>query len=136
MPKIGRREFGGALAALAAQPWRLDAASGNLTQLLSDSVKRHNIPAAVFLTANAKSVTYSSTHGQRAAATPGALPLDSIFGIALVVSPISAPSGVMGSLNSVTMTLLLLKSVPRPSRSLGMCATGASMPITRSRRIF
>ena len=89
MSLIGRREFTGALAALATRPWRLNAASGDMDTLLAASVQRHGVPAAVFLTANSKEVTYTSTHGKRDSASDVKVGLDSIFAIASMTKAIT-----------------------------------------------
>jgi methyl acetate hydrolase len=94
MTYIGRREFTGALASLAARPWSLQGASGNLDSLLAASVQRHGIPAAVFLTANSKEVTYTSAHGKRDSASEVKVGVDSIFAIASMTKAITTTAAM------------------------------------------
>jgi methyl acetate hydrolase len=94
MANIGRREFAGTLAALAAQPWRLQGAAGNMDALLAASVQKHGIPAAVFLTANATQVTYTSAHGKRDSASDVKVAVDSIFSIASMTKAITTTAAM------------------------------------------
>jgi methyl acetate hydrolase len=91
MPEISRRQFGGALLLLGAQPRNIwGATTAGIDQTLRASVQQHKIPAAVAMAATSSETTYSGAFGQRDSKSGVPVTADSIFFIASMTKPVTS----------------------------------------------
>src|SRR3984957_5023312 len=91
MPKISRRQFGGALLVLGSQPRSIwGAGTAGIDQSLRASLQQHKIPLAVAMACTSAKTTYSGAFGKRDLTSGVDVNADSIFGIASMTKPITS----------------------------------------------
>jgi methyl acetate hydrolase len=97
MPPITRRNFAGLTLALTGARLPLHAATlkpATLNTTLAASVKRHAIPAAAAVVANANTTLYHGGFGHRDSASRAPVTTQSIFRIASMTKPVTAVSAM------------------------------------------
>ncbi|MEP7353367.1 MAG: serine hydrolase domain-containing protein [Acidobacteriota bacterium] len=93
MIQLSRRQFGGLMAAAAAQTGNLFGISSDASRIddvLRSGMQKRGIPSVVALACNADQILYSGAFGPRDGASSVAVAADSIFQIASMTKPLTA----------------------------------------------
>ena len=91
MLEISRRQFGGALLILGAQPRNIwGATNAGMDQTLRASLQQHKIPACVAMAATADKIAYSGAFGKRDSKSGVDVTPASLFAIASMTKPVTS----------------------------------------------
>src|SRR5437763_3828474 len=93
MHRFTRREFGGFALAIAAQPFKLFAAS-SIDEILRSGAVQRKIPAVVAIAGTVNAVTYTGAFGTRDSTSGIAVAPDSIFAIASMTKAVTSAAAM------------------------------------------